>query len=82
MMPRIQYPVRIKAPRTLSFSPLFKPSILTFYSTLLYEGGRLCFDPDGVGLVATERGLQAVEAGVQTRVDVFAGSGNLIPAAV
>ena len=31
-----------------SLSPLFKPSILTIYSTLLYEGGRLFFDSDGV----------------------------------
>ena len=41
----------ISPPRTLSFSLflyVFKPSMLTIYSTLLYEGGRLYFDPDGV----------------------------------
>ena len=39
-------------PRTLSFSlflSVFKPSMLTIYSTLLYEGGRLRFDADGGG---------------------------------
>ena len=43
-------PLDARPPRTLSFSPLFKPSMLTIYSTLLYEGGRLCFEPDGVGV--------------------------------
>ena len=41
-------------PRTLSFSLflyVFKPSTLTIYSTLLYEGGRLCFDPFDPGEV-------------------------------
>ena len=38
-------------------------------------------DQELVGLF-TESGLQAMEAGVQTGVDVFAGSGYLIPAAM
>ena len=38
-------------PRTSSFSLflyVFKPSILTIYSTLPIRRGRLCFDADGV----------------------------------